>query len=78
MEKEPLKQPRLYCWVVVSGKVTVEVAVAALVLAAQALMENDLSVFFASVNGGNNCSFNQVFSSDDGELGFFVNYVFWQ
>jgi hypothetical protein len=46
--------------------VNVEVAVAALVLAVQALMECDLSVFFASVNGWGNCDFNQVFSSDDG------------
>jgi hypothetical protein len=66
MEKEPLKQQRLHCWVAASGKVNAEVAVDALVLAVQALMGNGLLFFFASVNGWGNCDFNQVFSSDDG------------
>jgi hypothetical protein len=46
--------------------VNVEVAADASVSAVQALLGNGLSVFFASVNGWNNCEFNQVFSADDG------------
>jgi hypothetical protein len=49
-----LKQQRLHCLFVASGKVNAEVAVDAVVLAVQALVENDLSFFFASVNGWDN------------------------
>jgi hypothetical protein len=53
-EKEPLKQQRLHCLFVASGKVNAEVVAVAVVLAVQALVENDLSFFFASVNGWDN------------------------
>jgi hypothetical protein len=46
--------------------VSAEVAVEVLVLAVQALMENDLLFFFASMNGWNNGYFEEVFSSDYG------------
>jgi len=49
-----LKQQRLHCLFVASGKVSAEVVAVAVVLAVQALVENDLSFFFASVNGWDN------------------------
>jgi hypothetical protein len=56
----------LHCLFVASGKVNAEVAVDAVVLAVQALVENDLSFFFAFVDGWYNGCFDQVFSSDYG------------
>jgi hypothetical protein len=50
---------------VASGKVSVEVAVDASVLAVQALTVFVLSVFVASVNGWKDCCFDEAFSSDD-------------
>ena len=59
-----------------SGKVSVEVAVDASVLAVQALTVFVLSVFVASVNGWKDCCFDEAFSSDDCQFGFFADYVF--
>ena len=53
-----------------------------MVLAVQALTGFYQSFFFLFVNSWDNSCFDEAFSSDDGYLGFLVDYVFseqsWQ
>jgi len=57
------------------GRVFFSGAATALVLAVQSPVGCVLSVFFASVNGWHDGCFQQVFSSDDGQLDFFADNV---
>ena len=59
----------------VMGMVVCEVVEAASAMAAQALREFCLSVFFASVNSRYDCCFDETLFADDCYCRFFVDYV---